>query len=55
MKTYANAHYAIAIDTPHGLQLIKGLPLMTLPEAQHWQSVAAMAKRDVLVVNTKAE
>ena len=55
MKSYTNAHYAIAINAPHGLQVIKGLPLMTLPEAQHWQSVATMAKRDVLVVNVKAE
>lgn len=47
--------YTLAINAPHGLQVIKGLPLMTLPEAQHWQNVAAMAKREVLVVNTKAE
>ena len=50
MKTYT-----LAIDAPHGLQVIKGLPLMTLPEAQHWQSVALMAKREVLVVNTVSE
>lgn len=48
-------NYALAINAPHGLQVIKGLPLMTLPEAQHWQSVALMAKREVLVINTKAE
>jgi hypothetical protein len=47
--------YTLAIESAFTIQPIAGLPLMTLQEAQHWQSIAAMANRPCLVINTGAQ
>ncbi|CAB4240603.1 hypothetical protein UFOVP3_58 [uncultured Caudovirales phage] len=47
--------YTLAIERAFTIQPIVGLPLMTLKEAQHWQSIAAMANKPCLVINTKAQ
>ena len=47
--------YTLAIERTHTVERISGLPLMTLQEAQHWQSIAASMNKPCLVINTKAQ
>jgi hypothetical protein len=46
--------YTLAIERPFAIQPIAGLPLMTLEQAQHWQSMAASMNRPCLVINVGA-
>ena len=46
--------YTLAIEKPFTIQPIAGLPLMTLQEAQHWQSIAASMNKPCLVINVGA-
>lgn len=46
--------YALAIERSHSIERIQGIPLMTLPQAQHWQSVSIAMNRPCLVINTES-
>jgi len=46
--------YTLAIERPFAIEPLKGLGLMTLEQAQHWQSIAASMNRPCLVINVGA-